>query len=180
MVRVLMSVESLPFVATIERKRCMRMQHNMRQRAILWCNPMLSNRRGRQDVSNIQNIRVNCDVNISIIPLCTAANRKFTHALRILLENGGMVDGVDPPHFIGNPLLRALRSGCEEAVEILYQFGAQFNLRTHQGIQSTALEHVVKHHPTSDLINALLEKYGSDIGLEDSFGRTLVSPILAL
>jgi ankyrin repeat protein len=100
---------------------------------------------------------------------------KLVHVMRQLLASGCSVDGIYPPHYIGNPLARALRSGCKEAVQLLCDYGANFNLRSHQGSKSTALVHAAKHHPSSDLVSDLLDKYNSDANLIDNYGHTIVS-----
>lgn len=91
-----------------------------------------------------------------------------------------MLNGINAPHYFGSPLMRSLESNCGEAVQILHEFGVDFNLNISMGNASTALEKAAKSHPTSNLVSELVHKYQTDINLVDSYGYTIVSGLLCL
>ena len=106
-------------------------------------------------------------------PLCAAAAFKFEHALRFLLANGALVNGIPSLYFLGNPLLRALRYGNEGIVRALIEFGANINIRSPRTSYSTALTSAGEYG--AELAKYLLEEWKIDTNMLDVYGRTIVS-----
>jgi ankyrin repeat protein len=105
-------------------------------------------------------------------PLCAAAACNFEHVLRFLLVNEALVDGIPSLHFIGNPLLRAIRYGNEGIVRVLIELGANINIRTVNSA-STVLTSI--GGSGAELVNHLLEDKKIDTNMLDTYGRTIVS-----
>jgi hypothetical protein len=105
----------------------------------------------------------------------TAAARGYECALRALLRNGTEVNGIFPPHYMGNLLLAFLFGVYRNSVQILDKFGVDFNLRCYKSFPSTALETMARYSPHYDILGNLLEKNSIDVNLVDSLGRTVVS-----
>lgn len=104
-------------------------------------------------------------------PLCTAAAFNYEHAIRFLLANKALVDGDPLLHFLGNPLLQALRFGNREVVRILIEFGANINIQSLGTPCQTALQSAALH--SSDLVTYLLEETKIDTNIVDRYGRTI-------
>ena len=105
-------------------------------------------------------------------PLCTAAAFDFEHAMRFLLENGALVDGIHSLHF-GNPLSRAIRHGNIAIVHTLTEFGANINIQCPAGTCSTLL--ILAATYNSEMVKYLLEEYETDTNILHISGRTIVS-----
>jgi hypothetical protein len=106
-------------------------------------------------------------------PLCAAAAFNFEQVMRFLLAHGALVDGIPSLHFLGAPLLRALRYGNEGIVRALIELGANINIRSPRARYSTALTSAARC--SSELVKYLLEEPEIDTNILDIYGRTIVS-----
>jgi hypothetical protein len=106
-------------------------------------------------------------------PLCAAAAFNFEHVMRFLLAHGALVDGIPSLHFLGAPLLRALRYGNEGIVRALIELGANINIRSPRARYSTALTSAARC--SAELVKYLLEEPEIDTNILDIYGRTIVS-----
>lgn len=129
----------------------------------------------RDDPANLQSILIHCDARVTPNPICTAATRGFNHSLESLLKDNAVVNGIHPPYYVGNPLLRALRLGNNEAVQILEEYGADFDIRCRQGALTTVLERAAHVYSNPRLLERLLRKKNIDTNMVDCVGRTIVS-----
>ncbi|KAH7363690.1 hypothetical protein BKA66DRAFT_552081 [Pyrenochaeta sp. MPI-SDFR-AT-0127] len=126
-----------------------------------------------EDPKNVECILKYCGACATASPVCTAAQRGYVHSLQALLENGANVDGMSSPHLAGNPLLRALQFGCEEAVQVLDTFGVDFNVQCPQTILSTGFESVAHRGDAPRLVERLLLRPDANINVIGSLGRTI-------
>lgn len=106
-------------------------------------------------------------------PLCAAASFGYEHALRFMLENGALVNGIPALNYVGNPLIRALRHGNKTIVRILTDFGANINVLIRSRVYSLPILAAAVH--SSELMKYVLDDYEVDTNLPDAFGRTVVS-----
>ncbi|CAG8980765.1 hypothetical protein HYALB_00011343 [Hymenoscyphus albidus] len=108
----------------------------------------------------------------SVNPLCIAAAFNFEHALRFLLRQGALIDGIGSPvECYGNPLLRAVYYNNSVATRLLVDNGADINIRTNQNRVDTVLKMAALR--SSEMTRYLLFERNIDTNLIDNYGRTI-------
>lgn len=122
---------------------------------------------------NADEISRNDGTAVATSPLGSAACFNLEHALRFLLENGALVDGIPWLQFLGNPLIQALRFGNKSIVRILTDFGDNVNIRCPRRPDACALLAAASHSP--ELVEFLLDEYEVDTNMPDGNGHTIVS-----
>jgi len=107
-------------------------------------------------------------------PLCAAASFGYNLVLRVLLDNGALINGISSIRFAGNPLSRALEFGNKRVACTLLELGANVNIRMlTKSHGCTALTSAAKH--SSKLVEYLLDESKVNTYMVDDFGRTFVS-----
>lgn len=99
--------------------------------------------------------------------LFQAIKNKQEKFVRLLIKHGAKINIID--RYGNTPLFTALRNGRENIIKILLECGADVNRRHKEGY--TPLQLVSTSHNFKELAS-LLQKYGADAQIVNSFGET--------
>jgi hypothetical protein len=101
----------------------------------------------RDSARGLRYIITHCNTRAPVSPLCAAAAFRYAHCLNKLLGEGALVNGLNAPRYIGNPLIAAFAAGHDHIIRILAEHGADFNVCSCDGITGTVMTSIARHSP---------------------------------